>query len=143
MRTFDPETEEKRKYMYNRGFRRQNVLVGNYKHCNCVVCVEGYLDLIKAYQVGVKNVVAFLGWKASKTHLDKLKKAKVKTIICALDNDEAGRKGYKFLQCISNKYGFTIVRLRYPKGIKDFGDVRKGSKESYCIIQQIKNISFC
>lgn len=139
MRTFDPETEEKRKYMYNRGFRRQNVLPGNYKCCRTVVCVEGYLDLIKAYQIGVKNVVAFLGWKASGIHLCKLKKSNIKTIICALDNDEAGRKGYKYLQCISDKYGFRIVRLRYPKGIKDFGDVRQGSKESLMILRQIKS----
>ena len=141
MRTFDPETEEKRKYMYNRGFRRQKALPGYFKNCTTVVCVEGYLDLIKANQIGVRNVVSFLGWKASEIHLQKLKKAKVRTIICALDHDDAGDKGYRFLQRISRQYGFTVKRLRYPKGIKDFGDVKQHSKESQFILQQIKRLS--
>ena len=140
MRTFDPEIEEKRKYLYNKGFRRQKALPGYFKNCKTVVCVEGYLDLIKANQIGVKDVVSFLGWKASEIHLQKLKRAGVKTIICALDNDDAGRKGYRFLQRVSKQYGFKIKRLRYPKGIKDFGDVKQNSKESIVILQQIKRL---
>ena len=140
MRTFDPEVEEKRKYMYNRGFHRKNVLPGFYKHTDTIVCVEGYLDLIKANQIGIKNVVSFLGWKASNVHLEKLKKAGIKKIICALDNDEAGRKGYKYLKRISKQYCFSVERLKYPKGIKDMGDIEKGSKEAEKVLQQINKI---
>ncbi len=138
MRTFDKEIEEKRKYLYNKGFRRQNALPGSFKNTDTVVCVEGYFDLIKANQIGCKNVVCFLGWKASESHLRKLKKAKVKTIICALDSDEAGRKGYHYLQRISKQYGFKIKRLRYPKGIKDFGDIKQGSIQAKKVMQQIE-----
>lgn len=138
MRTFDKEIEEKRKYLYNKGFRRQNALPGSFKNTDAVICVEGYFDLIKANQIGCKNVVCFLGWKASERQLQKLKRAKIKTIICALDSDEAGRKGYHYLQRISKQYGFKIKRLRYPKGIKDFGDIKQGSIQAEKVMQQIK-----
>ena len=138
MRTFDKEIEEQRKYMYNRGFKRQNALPGSFEKTDTVICVEGYFDLIKANQIGCKNVVCFLGWKASENQLHKLKKNHIKTIICALDNDEAGRKGYHYLQRISKQYGFKIKRLRYPKGIKDFGDIKQGSIPAENVMRQIK-----
>lgn len=138
MRTFDKEIEQQRKYMYNRGFKRQNALPGSFKNTDTVICVEGYFDLIKANQVGAKNVVCFLGWKASENQLQKLKKNKVKTIICALDNDEAGNKGYKYLKRISKQYGFKIKRLRYPKGIKDFGDIKQESIQAKNVLRQIR-----
>ncbi len=138
MRTFDPEVEDKRKYMYNRGFHRKDVLPGLYKNTDTIVCVEGYLDLIKANQIGIKNVVSFLGWKASNVHLEKLKKAGIKNVICALDSDEAGRKGYKYLKRIAKQYGFSVDRLKYPKGIKDMGDIQKGSREAKSVLKQVK-----
>ena len=141
MRTFDKEIEEKRKYLYNKGFRRQNALPGSFKHTDTVICVEGYFDLIKANQIGCKNVVCFLGWKASERQLQKLKRAKTKTIICALDSDEAGNKGYHYLQRISKQYGFKVKRLRYPKGIKDMGDIKQGSAQAERILQQIQLLS--
>lgn len=140
MRTFDPEVEDQRKYMYNRGFHRKDVLCGQYKNTDTVVCVEGYLDLVKANQIGIKNVVAFLGWKASEVHLRKLKKAGIKTVICALDNDEAGRKGYRYLKSVSSKYNFSVERVKYPKGIKDMGDLKSHSKQAEIVIKQIKSI---
>lgn len=138
MRTFDPDVEANRKYMYNRGFRRQNALPGNYKGYETVICVEGYLDCLKAQQFGIKNVVAFLGWKISGMQIDKLKKAKVKNIICALDNDESGEKGYRYLLSIAKLNGFNVIRLKYPKGIKDFGDLNAETKELQEVLGQIK-----
>ena len=124
--------------MYNKGFRRQNALPGSFKNTDAVICVEGYFDLIKANQIGCKNVVCFLGWKASERQLQKLKRAKIKTIICALDNDEAGRKGYRYLKSVSSKYNFFVERVRYPKGIKDFGDIKQGSIQAEKVMQQIE-----
>ena len=141
MRTFDPDVEANRKYMYNRGFRRQNTLPGNYRGYETIICVEGYLDCLKAQQFGIKNVVAFLGWKISGMQIEKLRKAKVKNIICALDNDESGRKGYKYLKAISKLNNFNVTRLHYPKGIKDFGDLMKGTDELGYVLDQIKKIN--
>lgn len=118
-RTTIKEIEEKRKYIYNTGFRRSKTLAGTYEG-KAVLVVEGFLDMLKAKQCGVKNVVAILGWKMSLQQQNKLKRRKVQTIVCGLDNDSAGKKGYKYLCGLDC---FTVVRLHYPKGVKDFGDV--------------------
>ena len=134
MRTSDKEVEENRKYMYNKGFKRKNFLIGTYEADQPVLVVEGYLDLLAAKQLGIENVVAFLGWKASDAHIKKLKHRNINHIICGLDNDPAGRDGYKF---IKNKFDL-VDRIRFPKGIKDFGDLLKNPSIANEILSQIK-----
>lgn len=135
MRTDDPTVEDQRKYMYNSGFKRRVSLPGNYKN-DTVVLVEGFLDRIKGEQIGIKNIAALLGWKITAEQIEKLKKSGVKKIICALDNDEAGIKGYKYLKRISEINNFELVRLRYPKGMKDMGDVNE--KNASLILNQVR-----
>lgn len=118
-RTTDKEIETQRKYLYNKGFTRRNTLCGNYKNARTVVLVEGFIDMLKATQLGVQNAVAILGWKITKEQINKFTKAGVRNIICSLDNDECGRKGFNYLKTLN----FNVVRLKYPVGIKDFGDV--------------------
>lgn len=117
-RTTDKVIEQKRKYLYNEGFSRATTLVGNYEGQEYVFVVEGYMDRLKFIQYGVKNVVAILGWKMSKEQEEKLRKANVKYIISALDNDDCGRKGTKYLKSIFK----TVYRFKYLKGIKDVGE---------------------
>lgn len=132
-RTTDPEIEQKRKYLYNEGFSRATTLVGTYNY-STVVLVEGFMDMLKAKQIGIQNVSAILGWKASQKQIEKLKKKGVKKIICALDNDECGRKGYKYLKDLKQ---FEVVRLHYPSSCKDMGDVTKETASK--ILNQIKS----
>lgn len=123
-RTNSKEIEKKRKYLYNEGFSRATTLVGNYGSKDYVFAVEGYMDRLKFVQFGEENVVAILGWKMSQQQIQKLKEKGVKTIISALDNDECGKKGTKYLQ----KH-FNVIRYRYLKGIKDPGDMTKETFE--------------
>ena len=139
MRTFDPEVEANRKYMYNRGFKRERTVAGDFKGSSTVLIVEGYLDKLKANQLGIKNVVAILGWKLTQTQIRKLKKAGVKSLICGTDNDEAGKKGFRYMKRIAPEVGFVVKRLRYPKGIKDMGDVKPGTPEAQMVLNQIHN----
>lgn len=134
MRTDDPTVEGERKYMYNKGFKRRITLPGDYKY-HTVVLVEGFLDMLKAKQIGIKYIVAVLGWKLTGEQLEKLKKAGVKTIICALDNDDAGNKGYKYLKRVCSINKLKLHRLRYPKSMKDMGDVSEVTAER--IVNQI------
>lgn len=134
MRTDDPNVEGERKYMYNKGFKRRITLPGDYKY-HTVVLVEGFLDMLKAKQIGIKYVVAVLGWKLTGEQLEKLKKAGVKTIICALDNDDAGNKGYKYLKRVCSINKLKLHRLRYTKSMKDMGDVSEATAER--IVNQI------
>jgi DNA primase len=118
-RTTDAEVEKQRKYIYNTGFRRAKTLAGTYMK-ETVLVVEGFLDMLKAKQCGVTQVVAVLGWKMSDQQRQKLLHRGVKTIICGLDNDKSGRRGYAYLVGLKE---FNVIRLRYPKSVKDFGDV--------------------
>jgi DNA primase len=118
-RTTSKYIESKRKYLYNTGFNRSNTLVGNYES-KVVVIVEGYMDLLKLRQYGVKKVVAILGWKITAQQIEKLKLQGVKYVISALDNDECGEKGTKYLQSF-----FNVIRFMYPPGIKDPGEMSK------------------
>ena len=60
-RSFDKEISEKRKYLYNKGFRRRTTLAGWYKDTEVVMLVEGYMDCVSLYQYGVCNGAASLG----------------------------------------------------------------------------------
>ena len=135
MRTDDPTVEDQRKYMYNKEFRRRITLPGDYKN-STVILVEGFLDMLKAKQYGIKYVAAVLGWKLTSEQFEKLKRCGVKTIICALDNDECGRKGYKYLKRICSVNHISVKRIRYPKTMKDMGDFNE--ENSKLILKQIK-----
>lgn len=120
-RTNNPEIEAKRKYLYNEGFSRRNTLVGSYGKRDYVFIVEGYMDRLKFVQYGEENVVAILGWKMSREQENKIRKSGVKYIISALDNDECGRKGTKYLRTIFP----NVIRFSYIKRIKDPGQMSK------------------
>lgn len=140
-RTFDKEIEQQRKYLYNRGFKRERTLPGDYKHTKIVLVVEGYLDCLKAKQLGFEHVVALLGWKISSTQLSKLQKAGVEHIICGTDNDAAGVKGYNYIKLLATQQKwFKVSRVHFPKGIKDFGDLNKGTKQADRIVEQLKKL---
>lgn len=110
--------EQRRKYLYNEGFSRATTLCGTYsKKCTLVIC-EGYMDMLKFKQFGLKNVVAILGWKITAEQVAKLKKMGITHVISALDNDECGKKGTKYLSNF-----FKVTKFQYPKGIKDAGEM--------------------
>ena len=116
-RTRIPEIAEKRKYLYNEGFRRATTVVGEYRNCSTVYIVEGYMDRLKLVQLGIPNAVAILGWKASNQQIQRLQAQGIRHVISALDNDDCGRRGTEWL-----RKHFVVTRFRYLKGIKDPGD---------------------
>jgi len=121
------------KYIFNRGFRRQLTLVGEYKK-GTIFVTEGILDYLKARQFGVKNICCLQGWKASKSHIRKIRKYTEK-IITALDNDERGKEGTKYL-----KKFFKVIELKYPKNIKDICQMsKKQFKNSFKEVLSEKN----
>ena len=126
-RTTIKAVEQKRKYLYNAGFSRATTLAGNYEARKTVMVVEGYMDMLKMRQFGVKHVVAFLGWKATDEQISKLKNQGVVNIISALDTDECGQKGTRYLSSF-----FNVIPFQFPSGVKDPGDLNKEQfTESY------------
>ena len=131
-RTTDKRIEKRRKYLYNEGFHRSTTLCGEY-HSKTVVICEGYMDMLKFKMYGIENVVAILGWKISGQQIEKLKKAGVKLVISALDNDPCGKKGTEYL-----KQFFDVIPFQYPDGVKDSGEMSK--KQFNCAYVKTKNL---
>lgn len=117
-RTTVKAIEQKRKYLYNEGFSRATTLCGRYTRNKPVVICEGYMDMLKLRQFGLKNVVAILGWKITAEQVAKLKAKGITDVISALDADECGRKGTAYL-----KNFFNVTVFQYPRGVKDAGDL--------------------
>ena len=109
-------SDNDRKYLYNKGFRRRETLVGDYGKDWVIIC-EGYLDWLKFKQHGINNVVAILGWKITAEQIKKLK-LHTEKVISALDNTPMGRKGTSELA-----HHFYTVRFAFPPNVKDPGDL--------------------
>lgn len=56
-----------------------------------VLVVEGYMDVVSLWQLGLKNAVATLGTATSDVHLKKLMRIS-NSIVFSFDGDEAGRR---------------------------------------------------
>lgn len=54
-----------------------------------IIVVEGFMDAIRIFSIGIKNVVALQGTAMTTEQIQLLKKLRVKVILC-LDNDNAG-----------------------------------------------------
>ncbi|MBS7020700.1 MAG: DNA primase [Firmicutes bacterium] len=77
-----------------------------------IILMEGFMDVIRAYTVGIKHVVATMGTAVTREQASHLKRLSNDIIIC-FDGDEAGAKGTA--SCIEElgKLGVTpkVVRL--------------------------------
>ena len=95
-----------------------------------VIIMEGFMDVIRAYTIGVTNVVASMGTAITRTHANLLKKL-APIIILLFDGDAAGEKAT--LSCIEElaNVGVTpkIVRLEEDLDPDDY--IRKYGKDKF------------
>lgn len=77
-----------------------------------IIIMEGPMDVIRAYTIGIKNCVAILGTAFGKEQAMLVRKLSSNVIVC-LDGDDAGLKGTKGIIVELEKLGITpkIVRL--------------------------------
>lgn len=131
-RTLLPEEERKQKKLIkykNTDFKKGNCLFGLYEakssilEDDCVYIVEGQFDVIKAHEVGFKNVVA-LGNSIMTPFQFALICRYTKNINLLLDNDQAGDKGRKI---VKDKYA-KLANIRdffVPEPYKDLDEYIK------------------
>lgn len=137
-RTTNKYTAQKRKYLYNDGFRKRDTICGNYSE-NCIpwIC-EGYMDYLSLRTRGhIKNTCALLGWHLADEQMNKLKEKGITTVVSALDNDKCGIKGTEYL-----KKFFNVIRFPYPEDIKDVGEMTEEQlkKQIQIVRKQIKKV---
>lgn len=86
-----------------------------------VFLVEGIIDVISLYNIGIPNAVASFGCSLSKEQLLMLMKH-FDDVIIAYDNDIAGEKGRK--KAISTLKNVMNVRWLEVKNVKDVGEIK-------------------
>jgi len=100
------------------------------RQAKTVIIMEGFMDVIRAYTIGVTNVVASMGTAITKAHAQLLKKL-APNIILLFDGDAAGEKAT--LSCIEElaNVGVTpkIVRLEEDLDPDDY--IRKYGKDKF------------
>lgn len=81
------------------------------KDTNYLYIVEGFMDVIALYKVGIKSVVGLMGTALSDKHISMLKNEGVEIRLC-LDNDNAGQTNTLAIVKKFNKFGikFRVVR---------------------------------
>lgn len=103
---------------------------------NQIIIMEGFMDVIRAYAVDIKNVVATMGTAVTPNQAHLIKKMAKEIILC-FDGDEAGEKAT--MSCASElmKIGVTpkIVRLADDMDPDEY--IRKYGKEAFS--RQINN----
>ena len=113
--THETKIFEKRTVLYN--FSDARLFIAKE---NEVILCEGYMDVIKAHQNGMKNAVALMGTNIDNNKLKEVLSL-VKKITLSLDNDEAGSKaqieiGNRIIQTTDNVY-----KLKFS-GAKDLDE---------------------
>lgn len=103
------------------------------REANCVIVVEGYMDVIALSEHGIDNVVATLGTATTSFHVQKLLRQTDNVIFC-FDGDQAGRKAaWRALEnslelLTDGKYlGFLFL----PEGADPDSYVNQYGKESF------------
>lgn len=80
---------------------------------NSVIITEGFMDVIRLYSIGVKNVIATMGTAVTKKHVNLIKRLS-NNVILLFDGDKAGAKAT--LSCIDMLAGedinIGIIRLK-------------------------------
>ncbi len=99
------------------------------KKSGTALVVEGELDLISSWQVGIKNVVAIKG-SAVTVDQGRILSRFAKEIILALDSDFAGGEAARRGISILNEFGFDIKVLRLTN-FKDPDDAARADPGGY------------
>ena len=125
-----PETAlfEKGRELYNLFSSRHAI-----REANCVVVVEGYMDVIMLSQHGIDYAVATLGTATTSLHIQKLLRQTDNIIFC-FDGDNAGKKAAwraleNSLALISD--GKYLSFLFLPEGDDPDSYIRNYGKESF------------
>ncbi len=129
--TKETEIFKKGEILYN--FHRAKDIARNLDQ---IIIMEGFMDVIRAYSVGIKNVVATMGTAVTSNQVNILKKMAHNIIIC-FDGDEAGLKASISLTNDLVKLGINpkIVRLKDDLDPDEY--IKKYGKDSF--IDNINN----
>lgn len=123
-------------------FKKREILYNYYKakdECRikkCVIIMEGPMDVIRAYTIGVKNVVATLGTAFGKEQAMLIRKLSNNVILC-FDGDDAGLKATKGAIVELEKLGITPKIVRLENNLDPDEYILKNGKDRF--ISKLEN----
>ncbi|QVK20266.1 DNA primase [Mycoplasmatota bacterium] len=116
-------------------FRKSEILYNYHnaknevRRSNRIILFEGFMDVIAAYNAGLKEGVAIMGTAFTKKHVELIRKLTKNIIIC-FDGDSAGLDAaYSTLKYLSNDFNVKILII--PEGLDPDDYIRKYSKEEF------------
>lgn len=101
-----------------------------------IIVMEGFMDVIRAYTVGIKNVVATMGTAVTKEQAILIKRM-AKEVILVFDGDAAGAKATMSCSAELEKIGVTPKVVRLEKDMDPDEYIRAYGKEQF--VQKIEN----
>lgn len=107
----ESEIFKKGKLIYNYHKAKDEV-----RRKKCVIVVEGFMDVIALYKVGIKNVVATMGTAVTREQAEILKRLSTNIILC-FDGDEAGNKATLSCSIELNNVGIMPSVVRLPDNL--------------------------
>ncbi|WP_067727387.1 DNA primase [Oceanobacillus damuensis] len=122
-----PESElfHKGKLLYNFDLAKKHI-----RKENEVILFEGYMDVISAYQAGVKNVVATLGTSLTEPQA-KLLNRYVETVIICYDGDMAGLDATYKAANLLKKVGCSIKVANLDNDMDPDSFIQKNGPEAF------------
>ncbi|MDN6162251.1 MAG: DNA primase, partial [Atopostipes sp.] len=127
----------KSKILYN--FHKAKASIRREKEA---VFFEGYMDVIAAWQAGVKNGIASMGTSLTESQVQTLDRFS-EHLVLAFDGDDAGKDAIKrSVDYLSQQTHFTVEIISFPAGLdpddyiqkhgaKDFNDLLKHGRETH------------
>ena len=97
---------------------------------NQIIIMEGFMDVIRAHSVGIKNCVAAMGTAITKEQASLIKKMAKEIILC-FDGDEAGAKATKACAEELNKIGVIPKVIRLEDNMDPDEYIIKYGKEAF------------
>jgi DNA primase len=89
-----------------------------------VVLAESIFDALSFHQAGIAIAIPIYGTNGfTPEHLDLLKRERVKRVVLALDNDDAGHRATDALKGKLEAAGLAVRAVSFPAGIKDANEL--------------------
>ena len=102
-----------------------------------IIIVEGFMDVIRLYTIGIKNVVATMGTAITKEHADLIRRLSKNVVLC-FDGDGAGEKATISALAVLEKIGLTPKVIRLEEGYDPDDYVVKKGNEAF--LNHLKNL---
>jgi len=111
--------------LYNYHRAKEEVRIKKY-----VILMEGFMDVIRAYSVGIKNVIAIMGTSITERQISLIKKLSNNVILC-FDGDNAGNNAT--LTCGNEliKAGINLKAINLSDNLDPDEYIQKNGKERF------------